>query len=133
MRRHALLEKTFIGTAGVSLGDTSLPATSCKEAYNKIVPAIIGAGGRGIPSIINCDFGRVAISICYDLNFDELRFRYMKEKPDLIIISSMDHGEVGQSIWAYSCRANFVRVKEILSNNRQLGFIINKMADKSIR
>jgi hypothetical protein len=58
--------------------------------------------------VIQCDFGRVAVAICFDLNFDELRMKYVKEKPDLIIFSSMYHGGVAQNIWAYTCRSHFI-------------------------
>ena len=80
--------------------------------YNKNFPTI-GEMESGIKAcdeapVIECDFGRVALAICYDLNFDELRMRYVKEKPDLVLFSSMYHGGVAQSIWAYSCRAYFV-------------------------
>ncbi len=63
--------------------------------------------GRDAP-IFECDFGRVAFAICFDLNFDELRLKYVKTKPDLIIFSSMYHGGLMQAYWAYSCRAYFV-------------------------
>jgi len=53
-----------------------------------------------------CDFGRVACAVCFDLNFDELRVRYMRQKPDLILFSSMYHGGLMQSFWAYSMRAH---------------------------
>jgi hypothetical protein len=80
--------------------------------YNKNFPTIqemeSGIKACNDAPVITCDFGRVAIAICYDLNFDELRMRYAKEKPDLIIFSSMYHGGVAQSIWAYTCRAHFV-------------------------
>jgi hypothetical protein len=80
--------------------------------YNKNFPTIEEMEG-GIKAcdeapIITCDFGRVAIAICYDLNFDELRMRYAREKPDLIIFSSMYHGGVAQSMWAYTCSAYFI-------------------------
>ena len=80
--------------------------------YNKNHPTIgeIENGtlcGREAP-IIECDFGRVAMAICFDLNFDELRLKYAKSKPDLIIFSSMYHGGLMQSYWAYSCRCHFV-------------------------
>jgi len=80
--------------------------------YNKNFPTIPEMEG-GIKAcdeapLIKCDFGRVAIAICYDLNFDELRLQYAREKPDLIIFSSMYHGGVAQSIWAYTCRSYFV-------------------------
>ncbi|UCC97350.1 MAG: carbon-nitrogen hydrolase family protein [Phycisphaerales bacterium] len=80
--------------------------------YNKNHPTIgeIEAGtlcGSEAP-IIECDFGRVGMAICFDLNFDELRLQYAKAKPDLIIFSSMYHGGLMQSYWAYSCRCHFV-------------------------
>jgi hypothetical protein len=80
--------------------------------YNKNYPTIMEMEG-GIKAsneapVITCDFGRIAIAICYDLNFDELRLQYIREKPDLIIFSSMYHGGVAQSMWAYTCRAYFV-------------------------
>jgi len=80
--------------------------------YNKNHPTIgeIEKGtlcGRDAP-IFECDFGRVAMAICFDLNFDELRLKYVKARPDLIIFSSMYHGGLMQSYWAYSCRCHFV-------------------------
>ena len=60
-------------------------------------------------SIIQCDFGRVACAICFDLNFDQLRLKYATAKPDLLIFSSNYHGgELMQAYWAYSCRCHFV-------------------------
>ena len=81
--------------------------------YNKnhvVIEETTKAGilcGRDAP-IIECDFGRVAFAICFDLNFDELRLKYVKARPDLIIFSSMYHGGLMQPYWAYSCRSHFV-------------------------
>jgi hypothetical protein len=80
--------------------------------YNKNHPTIgeIENGtlcGKDAP-VFECDFGRVAMAICFDLNFDELRLKYAKAKPDLIVFSSMYHGGLMQSYWAYSCRCHFV-------------------------
>ncbi|MBN1352180.1 carbon-nitrogen hydrolase family protein [candidate division KSB1 bacterium] len=58
--------------------------------------------------VIDCDFGRVGCAICFDLNFDEIRLKYVKSRPDLILFSSMYHGGLMQGYWAYSCRAHFV-------------------------
>ncbi len=58
--------------------------------------------------VFQCDFGRVASVICFDLNFDELRQRYEKLHPDIILFSSMYHGGLEQSKWAYSCKSFFV-------------------------
>jgi predicted amidohydrolase len=79
--------------------------------YNKNFPTIdemkeIKAGTE--TPVFQCDFGRVACAICFDLNFDELRERYALLKPDIILFPSMYHGGLEQSKWAYSCRSFFV-------------------------
>ena len=80
--------------------------------YNKNFPTILemeeGIKAGNVSPLIKCDFGRVAVAICFDLNFGELREKYVKEKPDLIIFSSMYHGGLAQSIWAFTCRSYFV-------------------------
>ena len=48
------------------------------------------------------------MAICFDLNYDELRLKYSKLQPDIIIFSSLYHGGLMQSQWAYSCRSYFV-------------------------
>ncbi len=63
--------------------------------------------GKEAP-LIECDFGRIACAICFDLNFDELRLNYVKAKPDLVVFCSMYHGGLMQAYWAYSCRCHFV-------------------------
>lgn len=79
--------------------------------YNKNFPTLdelemINASNE--TPIFQCDFGRVACAICFDLNFDELRERYAVLKPDIILFLSMYHGGLEQSKWAYSCRSFFV-------------------------
>ncbi|HOP10180.1 MAG TPA: carbon-nitrogen hydrolase family protein [Oscillospiraceae bacterium] len=59
-------------------------------------------------SIVKTDFGTVGGLICFDLNFDELRLRYQKTPPDLLVFSSMYHGGMMQNVWAYSCRSYLV-------------------------
>jgi predicted amidohydrolase len=79
--------------------------------YNKNFPTIhemelIKAGNE--TPVFQCDFGRVACVICFDLNFDELRQRYEKLQPDIMLFLSMYHGGLEQAKWAYSCRSFFV-------------------------
>lgn len=62
--------------------------------------------GKDAP-IFETDFGRVAMAICFDLNFHELLEKYAKARPDLIIFSSMYHGGLMQNYWAYHCRSYF--------------------------
>ena len=58
--------------------------------------------------IFECDFGRVGGAICFDLNFEPVRSRYVAAKPDLILFSSVYHGGLMQAYWAYACRAHFL-------------------------
>jgi len=57
--------------------------------------------------VAECDFGRVGFAICFDLNFDEIRQKYVKVKPDLMVFCSMYHGGLMQAYWAYSGRMFF--------------------------
>ena len=63
--------------------------------------------GKDAP-LIECDFGRVACGICFDLNFDELWVRYAAARPDLLVFCSAYHGGLMQRYRAYQCRAHFV-------------------------
>lgn len=80
--------------------------------YNKNHPTIGEIDGKILcgrdAPIMECDFGRVGFAICFDLNFDAIRQKYVKARPDLIIFSSMYHGGLMQAYWAYSCRCHFV-------------------------
>ena len=80
--------------------------------YDKNHPTIGEIEGGIVPGseapVFETDFGRVGMAICFDLNFDELRLKYAKASPDLIVFSSMYHGGLMQAYWAYSCRCHFV-------------------------
>ena len=54
MDRREFLKKGLAGTVGVTLGVNSLFSSSCKGANERVVLALIGAGGRGTGCIINC-------------------------------------------------------------------------------
>lgn len=59
--------------------------------------------------IISLDFGTVGSAICFDLNFDELLYRYQPASPDLLVFCSMFHGGImRQAQWAYTCRSCLV-------------------------
>jgi len=80
--------------------------------YDKNFPTI-GEMENGIKAgkeapVFKCDFGSVAVAICFDLNFDELREEYANKNPDLILFPSMYHGGLVQSNWAYTCRSHFI-------------------------
>ena len=98
--------------------------------YNKNFPTIYEMDDGIIPgnevSVIQCDFGKVALAICFDLNFDELRQQYAKAKPDIVIFSSVYHGGLMQGAWAYSCRSYFVSA---ISDNRAPSAILNPLGE----
>lgn len=54
MRRREFLGKTLIGSAGLAVGASGLLTASCKGANDKVVLALIGAGPRGLVTIISC-------------------------------------------------------------------------------
>ena len=97
--------------------------------YNKnhVVPSETTKGGilagKDAP-VIETDFGRVCMAICFDLNFHELLEKYAVQRPDLIIFSSMYHGGLMQGYWAYHCRSYFVGSIAGTQNN-----IINPLGD----
>ncbi len=80
--------------------------------YNKNFPTVgemeagIKAGNEAL--IIKLDFGTVGCAICFDLNFEELLWKYQKTQPDILLFPSMYHGGLVQNYWAYSARAFFV-------------------------
>ena len=81
--------------------------------YNKNYPTVGETAEWGILAgkeapVFQTDFGRVGMAICFDLNFHELLERYAKQRPDLIIFSSMYHGGLMQGYWAYHCRSYFI-------------------------
>lgn len=79
--------------------------------YNKnhLVPSETTEGGmlcgKDAP-VFKTDFGTVALAICFDLNFQELLGKYAKQRPDLIIFSTLFHGGFMQNYWAYQCRSH---------------------------
>ncbi len=81
------------------------------SVYDKHHPTIweneagILSGAQAV--IASCDFGRIGFVICFDLNFDEIRARYVQARPDVLVFCSMYHGDLMQNYWAYTCRAHF--------------------------
>ncbi|MBE6687728.1 MAG: carbon-nitrogen hydrolase family protein [Ruminococcaceae bacterium] len=59
-------------------------------------------------AVFECDFGRVSAIICFDLNFDDLRFRIKALKPDMVLFMSNFHGAFLQNYFAFDTRSYLV-------------------------
>jgi hypothetical protein len=97
LRNSAVL----IDRKGTKVGDYHKNFPTIGEIENGIV------SGTDAP-VFKCDFGTVGMAICFDLNFEELRDRFAKLQPDIMLFPSMYHGGHMQSNWAYACRSYFV-------------------------
>jgi predicted dehydrogenase len=127
MRRREFLGKTLIGTAGMAIGASGLLISSCKGANDKVVLAIIGAGGRGLPCIINCCKVNTNVQIktvCdvndvrsaravglveKELGYKPLISKNMKEvfddrDIDAVWVSTPDHWHGLATVWACQAR-----------------------------
>ncbi len=54
MKRRKFIGASLTGTAGLAIGASGLLLPSCKGANDKIVLALIGAGNRGLSTLITC-------------------------------------------------------------------------------
>jgi hypothetical protein len=67
-----------------------------------------GFGFFDRPGIVDCDFGRVALLICFDLNFEDFLAKHRNQGIDLAVFCSHYHGGFMQEYWAYQCRAHLL-------------------------
>jgi predicted dehydrogenase len=123
MRRRDFVGKTLIGTAGIALGTSGLFMSSCKGANDKVVLALIGSGGRGLPTIISCCQSNTNVEIKTVCDVNDLKSakgvieiekqlgykpqvtRHMKEvfddqDIDAVWIATPDHWHALATIWA---------------------------------
>jgi predicted dehydrogenase len=126
MKRREFLGKTLIGSAGMTIGVTGLMINSCKGANDKVVLALIGSGGRGLPSIMSCIQVNTGVEIKTVCDVNDVRSaaaageiekqfgykpqttRFMKEvfddqDVDAVWIATPDHWHALATIWA--CQA----------------------------
>lgn len=126
MKRREFIEKGVSGTAGIALGVSGLLAQSCKGANNKVVLALVGAGNRGLSTVLSCCQSNVDVEVKTVCDVNDLRSglavdgiekqlgyrpqttRNMKEvfddrDVDAVYISTPDHWHALATIWA--CQA----------------------------
>lgn len=92
----------LIGRKGEIAGiyDKNYP-TIGETAEQHILP------GSTVP-VFECDFGRVACGICFDILFEEHKRNYTAFNQDIILFSSMMHGGILANYWAYSSRSYII-------------------------
>lgn len=126
MRRREFVGKTLLGSAGLAIGSSGLLTSSCRGANDKVVLALIGAGPRGLDTIISCCKSNVNSEVKTVCDVDDSRAlraaseiekqlgyrpqvtRYMKEvfsdkDVDAVWIATPDHWHALATIWA--CQA----------------------------
>ena len=126
MDRREFIKKGIAGTVGVTLGINTLFSSSCKGANERVVLAIIGTGGRGMGTIINCckindnviiktvcDVNRTKLAAAATAVDKELGYRpamtsQLKEilddkDIDAVWVSTPEHWHAVATVWA--CQA----------------------------
>lgn len=127
MKRRDFIGKTLIGTAGISLGASYLPlSASVIGANDKIVLGLVGAGSRGLSTIINtckinanvviktvCDVKTTRVETAInqiekDLGYKPKSTKNMKEvfddkDIDAVWIATPEHWHALATVWA--CQA----------------------------
>jgi predicted dehydrogenase len=126
MNRRNFIKTSVLATAGTSLGITPLFSSSCAGANDRIVLAIIGTGGRGMGTILNCckinenvviktvcdvnstKLANAADSIEKELNYrpeqvQDMRTIFDDKDIDAVWISTPEHWHTLATIWA--CQA----------------------------
>ncbi len=72
--------------------------------YHKMFPTVSEIDDGIVPGtecpVFETDFGRVAMIICFDLNFREVRDAVAGQRPDLVVFSSMYRGGIQCQQWA---------------------------------
>lgn len=92
----------LIGTDGAVVG-----------TYDKNYLTIPEHRDRGVAygeqmQVIETDIGRIAPTICFDLNFEQGLAELARQRPEVILFSSVYHGGFMQQYWAYTARSYFI-------------------------
>lgn len=126
MERREFIKKSIAGTAGLAIGGNTFMNASMKGANDKILLAVIGTGGRGMETIVNCCKinENVSIKTVCDVNATKLNLavarieKEFKYRPgmtadmkkvfddrdvDAVWISTPEHWHALATIWA--CQA----------------------------
>ena len=67
-------------------------------------------------AIFECDFGRVGALTCFDMNFSEMREKYKKQKPDIVVFDSHYNGGLVRNFFALDTRAFLVSASTVPAN-----------------
>lgn len=106
----------------------------CVWVYDKTTPMIAEIQDYGItpgiPSVYDCDFGRVGGVICFDINFTELAEYYQRNDVELLLFSSAF--PAGRLLDAWSQRYGFaIAASSWYDSNRIIDQSANTVAHTS--
>ena len=80
--------------------------------YDKFQPTVRDLGNPAMtvhpgtrPLVIDTDFGRLGVMICFDLNFEGALDLYRDLKPDVLVFPSYYDGGFFRQMWAASCES----------------------------
>jgi predicted dehydrogenase len=123
MNRRKFIKTGVLASAGISLGASSLFGSSCAGANDRIVLALIGCGGRGLGTIINCckinenvviktvcdvnktKLAKGALQVEKDLGYkpgstDNMKEIFDDKDVDAVWVATPEHWHTLAAIWA---------------------------------
>lgn len=103
----------------IHLFDVNLPGLD--ERYHE--SAVIEPGSR--PVVVDSPFGRIGLSVCYDLRFPELYRRLLDEEAEILVVPSAFTAVTGKAHWESLLRARAIENLAYVVAAAQGGFHVN--------
>ena len=103
----------------IHLFDVNLPGLD--ERYHE--SAVIEPGFQ--PVVVDSPFGRIGLSVCYDLRFPELYRRLLDEDAEILVVPSAFTAVTGKAHWESLLRARAIENLAYVVAAAQGGFHVN--------
>lgn len=103
----------------IHLFDVNLPGLD--ERYHE--SAVIEPGSQ--PVVVDSPFGRIGLSVCYDLRFPELYRRLLDEDAEILVVPAAFTAVTGKAHWESLLRARAIENLAYVVAAAQGGFHVN--------